>query len=54
MKSKDFPKDIPVTPGRVYKVSRWIDWADFLGTGSVLVEGSLELFQKQNLTVNCL
>ena len=32
-KSKDFPKDIPSHPDRIYKNKGWIEWSDFLGTG---------------------
>jgi superfamily II DNA or RNA helicase len=34
IKSKDFPKDIPKGPYKVYKKS-WINWGDFLGTGRI-------------------
>ena len=34
-KSGDKPEDIPTTPNRIYKNKGWIDWGDWLGTGSV-------------------
>jgi len=35
VKRKDFPKDIPMTPDRIYANKGWLNWSDFLGTGNV-------------------
>ncbi len=32
VKSKNFPKDIPMTPDRIYSNSGWKGWRDFLGS----------------------
>jgi len=34
-KSGKRPEDIPVHPNRAYKDQGWIDWGDWLGTGSI-------------------
>ncbi len=34
-KSGKLPKDIPVTPSRVYKDKGWINYGDWLGTGFI-------------------
>jgi len=35
----DLPKDIPITPHIVYK-EEWIDWGDWLGTGTIATQQS--------------
>jgi len=34
-KSGNKPKDVPANPSRVYKEKGWIDWGDWLGTGTI-------------------
>ena len=51
----NLPSDIPSTPDRVYKNKGWIDWGDWLGTGTIALN-KMEYwpFEKARLFVRSL